>query len=114
MKNLDNQIAHIESLLQEILQKTNGESSGTVDRALRNDEVDHTFDNEEEESGECPFCGCAEDHVEGQSKTGGLLGPRPKKGKTIIMISKKGKKNGGDTQLPAVIKDIMGSLMKPE
>jgi hypothetical protein len=108
MKNLDSQIAHIESLLQEILQKTNGGSSDNAD------EVDRALHNEEEDIGECPFCGCAKDHDDTGSKTGGILGPRPKKGKTIIMISKKGKKNGGDDQLPDVIKDIMGSLMKPE
>ena len=110
MKNLDNQIAHIESLLQEILQKTNGGSPDHVDRALRHASPDSESPDESEAEG-CPFCGCDGEHDEAGANS---FGDRPKKGKTIIMISKKGKKNGGDDQLPSVIKDIMGSLMKPE
>ena len=97
MKNLDSQIANIESLLQQILRNT----SDGGDRY------------EDSDTAGCPFCGCEDDHGDHRSKALDSLGPSPRKGKTVIMISKKGKKNG-QSEMPDVLKDIMGSLMGSE
>lgn len=98
MKNLDRQIEHIESLLQQILRNT---SSGT--KQYHEDPINFD-DSSDYSSSACP----------GNGHNNFPLDKSPVKGKTIIMISKGKKKNGApldSDEMPDILKEIMGSIL---
>lgn len=82
MAKIEEQLAQIDQLLQQILKNT-GESES---------------ENGNGESEGCPYCGCNGEHEGGH-------------GKMVIMVGKK-KPNGEMPEMPSILKDVLKAMTK--
>lgn len=91
MNKIDEQLARIDSMLQQLLSKEDAEGP------------------EEDGGGDtCPTCGASMGHDASSMPVHG----KPV-GRMLVMVSKKsGAKNGQPDQLPSVLKDVLAALSK--